>query len=77
MLELRIRDWYVPHHLFMSLQIGYLILEKKSYKKNCQGLKVMLPLINEFINHSSIVSPSERKPLIKCARLVSNSSEEN
>jgi hypothetical protein len=28
-LELRVRDWYVPHPLFMSLQIGYLKLLKK------------------------------------------------
>jgi hypothetical protein len=27
-LELRIRDWYVPHPAFMSLQIGYLKLEE-------------------------------------------------
>ena len=27
-LELRVRDWYVPHPLFMSLQIGYLKLEE-------------------------------------------------
>ena len=26
-LELRVRDWYVPHPLFMSLQTGYLKLE--------------------------------------------------
>jgi hypothetical protein len=28
-----VRDWYVPHPLLISLQIGYLILEEKSYKK--------------------------------------------
>ena len=35
MLELRVRDWYVPHPLFMSLQIGYLKLEEifKSQRK--------------------------------------------
>jgi hypothetical protein len=35
-LELRVRDWYVPHPLFMSLQIGYSKLEEifKSQKKN-------------------------------------------
>jgi hypothetical protein len=37
-LELRVRDWYVPHPLFMSLQIGfgYLKLEEifKSQKNN-------------------------------------------
>ena len=35
-LELRVRDWYVPHPLFMSLQIGYLKLEEifKESKKN-------------------------------------------
>ena len=27
-LELRVSDWYVPHPLFMSLQIGYLKLEE-------------------------------------------------
>jgi len=27
-LELRVRDLYVPHPLFMSLQIGYLKLEE-------------------------------------------------
>jgi hypothetical protein len=27
-LELRVRDWYAPHPLFMSLQIGYLKLEE-------------------------------------------------
>ena len=32
-LELRVRDWYVPHPLFMSLQIGYLKLEDKSQRK--------------------------------------------
>jgi hypothetical protein len=36
-LELRVRDWYVPHPLFMSLQIGfgYLKLEEifKSQRK--------------------------------------------
>jgi hypothetical protein len=34
-LELRVRDWYVPHSLFMSLQIGYLKLEEifKSQRK--------------------------------------------
>ena len=34
-LELRVRDWYVPHPLFMSLQIGYLKLEEiiKSERK--------------------------------------------
>ena len=37
-LELRVRDWYVPHPLFMSLQIGYLKLEEK--RRNCQGFKV-------------------------------------
>ena len=30
-LELRVRDWYVPHPLFMSLQIGYLKLEEIDY----------------------------------------------
>jgi hypothetical protein len=38
-LELRVRDWYVPHPLFMSLQIGYLILEEKSYKKIVKVLR--------------------------------------
>jgi hypothetical protein len=34
-LELRVRDWYVPHPLFMSLQIGYLKLEEMfKSKKN-------------------------------------------
>ena len=34
-LELRVRDWYVPHPLFISLQIGYLKLEEsfKSQRK--------------------------------------------
>ena len=35
-LELRVKDWYVPHHLFMSFQVGYnLILEEifKSQRK--------------------------------------------
>jgi len=34
-LELRVRDWYVPHPLFMALQIGYLELEEifKSQRK--------------------------------------------
>ena len=34
-LELRVRDWYVPHPLCMSLQIGYLKLEEivKSQRK--------------------------------------------
>ena len=34
-LEQRVRDWYVPHPLFMSLQIGYLKLEEifKSQRK--------------------------------------------
>ena len=34
-LELRVRDWYVPHPLFTSLQIGYLKLEEivKSQRK--------------------------------------------
>jgi hypothetical protein len=38
-LELRVRDWYVPHPLFMSLQIGYLILEEKSYRKIVKVLR--------------------------------------
>ena len=34
-LELRVRDWYVPHPLFMLLKISYLKLEEmfKSQKK--------------------------------------------
>jgi hypothetical protein len=34
-LELRVSDWYVPHPLFMSLQIGYLKHEEifKSQRK--------------------------------------------
>ena len=34
-LKLRVRDWYVPHPLFMSPQIGYLKLEEifKSQRK--------------------------------------------
>jgi hypothetical protein len=31
-LELRVRDWYVPHPLFMSLQIGLYLKPEEIFK---------------------------------------------
>ena len=31
-LELRVRDWYVPHPLFMSLQIGLYLKFEEIFK---------------------------------------------
>ena len=32
-LELRVRDWYVPHPLFMSLQIGLYLKPEEFFKR--------------------------------------------
>ena len=49
-LELRVRDWYVPHALFMSLQIGYLKLEKilKSQTQRKMSLIIHYQPHNDF-----------------------------
>ena len=49
-LELRVRDWYVPHPLFMSLQIGYLKLEKilKSQTQRKMSLIIHYQPHNDF-----------------------------
>jgi hypothetical protein len=49
-LELRVRDWYVPHPLFMSLQIGYLKLEEifKSQRKMSLIIRYMYQPHNDF-----------------------------
>ena len=49
-LELRVRDWYAPHPLFMSLQIGYLKLEEifKSQRKMFLIIQYMYQPHNDF-----------------------------
>jgi hypothetical protein len=53
-LELRVRDWYVPHPLFMSLQIGYLKLEEmfKNQRK--------MSLIIHYQSHNDLVKLERR-----------------
>ena len=49
-LELRVRDWYAPHPLFTSLQIGYLKLEEifKSQRKMSLIIHYMYQPHNDF-----------------------------
>ena len=49
-LKLRVRDWYVPHPLFMSLQIGYLKLEEivNSQRKMSLIIHYMYQPHNDF-----------------------------
>jgi hypothetical protein len=51
-LELRVRDWYVPHPLFMSLQIGYLKLEETPYDHIFLTFTEKdIPLSNQVLYH--------------------------
>ena len=47
-LELRVRDWYVPHPLFMSLQIGYLKLEEIFKRQRKMSLIIHYQPHNDF-----------------------------
>ena len=48
-LELRVRDWYVPHPLFMSLQIGLYLKPEEIFKSQRKmSLIIHYQLHNDF-----------------------------
>ena len=47
-LDLRVRDWYVPQPLFMSLQIGYLKLEEIFQSQRKMSLIIHYQPHNDF-----------------------------
>ena len=48
-LKLRVRDWYVPHPLFKSLQIGYLKLEEIVKSQRKMSLIIQYQPHNDFV----------------------------
>jgi hypothetical protein len=46
-LELRVRDWYATHPLFMSLQIG-LYLKPEEIFKNQRKMSLLLKISSSF-----------------------------